>query len=108
MVCLCLTVIQSSSFIFGGWTLKAIGFPDIYLAAIFKPGGLWGNATAAEVAMQYSDISPFPPQQLKQEIEALEPTQNKQLLLLVVLFGFALDTWGQYLQVCSAVRRAFK
>ncbi|XP_026192394.1 uncharacterized protein LOC34620033 [Cyclospora cayetanensis] len=98
-VCLALTVVQVTSFFFGGWTLKAIGFPDIYLAALTKPGGLWGHETATNVALEHLHLGDFRFEELKEAMEAVETDRrNKPVLLLVLVLGFALDTWGQYLQ----------
>lgn len=99
LVCLGLTVIQTTSFFFGGWTLKAIGFPDIYLGALTKPGGLWGHETATDVVMQYTDVDSSSLQDLKDHLAELEQPRNNAILVLVLVVGFALDAWGQYLQV---------
>lgn len=103
-ICLGLTVIQTSSFFFGGWTLKAIGFPDIYLGALTKPGQLWGHETTTDIMLQHSDISLLPEEQLKEILGEIEETRNQPLIVFVLVLGFALDTWGQYLQV-QAIRR---
>lgn len=99
VVCLALTLIQTTSFFFGGWTLKAVGFPDIYLGALTKPGGLWGHETATSVVMQHSAVIHIPPEDLRKLLTELEPHTNSLLLVLVLVLGFALDAWGQYLQV---------
>lgn len=104
VVCLALTLIQTTSFFFGGWTLKAIGFPDIYLGALTKPGGLWGHETATDVVMQHPDVVQIFPGDLRRSLTELEPHTNSPLLVLVLVLGFALDAWGQYLQA-KAIRR---
>ena len=101
IVCLGLTVIQTSSFFFGGWTLKAIGFPDIYLGALTKPGGLWGHETATDIVLQHADMDSLSPEELKESLAELEEPRSQPMLVLIFLIGFALDAWGQYLQVCQ-------
>ncbi|KAL8430154.1 hypothetical protein Efla_001818 [Eimeria flavescens] len=105
LVCLALTVIQVSSFFFGGWTLKAIGFPDIYLGALTKPGGLKGFETAEDVLMQNADLVDLSHEELRESMHAIGGEERNQLLLILTLVaGFALDAWGQYLQI-KAIRR---
>ncbi|OEH79591.1 x-pro dipeptidyl-peptidase domain-containing protein [Cyclospora cayetanensis] len=79
-VCLALTVVQVTSFFFGGWTLKAIGFPDIYLAALTKPGGLWGHETATNVALEHLHLDTWG-QYL--QVKAIRHYLNKKVLLLM-------------------------
>lgn len=103
VVCLGLTVVQTSSFFFGGWSLKAIGFPDIYLGALTKPGGLWGHETATDIVMEHVDMALLSPEDLNASLAELEEPRNHFLLVLILFIGFALDAWGQYLQV-KAIR----
>ncbi|KAL8432396.1 hypothetical protein ACSSS7_004646 [Eimeria intestinalis] len=104
VVCLGLSVVQISGFFFGGWTLKAIGFPDIYLAALTKPGGLWGHETAVDVFSRYADLRDFSQDEVNSAFALLGNQRNNALLFFIFLCGFALDAWGQYLQV-KAIRR---
>ncbi|KAL8271819.1 hypothetical protein Esti_004209 [Eimeria stiedai] len=104
VVCLGLSLVQVSSFFFGGWTLKAIGFPDIYVAALTKPGGLWGHETAADVFSKYAGLRDFSQEEVKSAFALLGDKRNNTLLLFILVCGFALDAWGQYLQV-KAIRR---
>lgn len=97
--CLVLTVVQVTNFLYGGWPCKAIGFPDIYLGALTKPGGFWGFEGSLEVMLQHSDLSLLPDAELQYAVKGLHSPRSHYLFTALLILGFVVDLIGLKMQV---------